>query len=136
MASCQTPIHPPITPPPYIAGNGTEEILTAHRATSFQFISLHAASLFPYTGGAPDASRYPHLVNIPIEAPLTPSKYRRAWAQVDAAVDAFAPDLILLSAGYDAHVNDPIGARGTCVGWWVGWLWFWTGIIRMLVPFG
>ncbi len=95
-------------------GNGTEEILTAQRASSFQFISLHAANIFPHTGAA-DPGRHPHVVNIPIEAPLTPAKYRRAWAQVDAAVDAFAPDLILLSAGYDAHVNDPIGARGECV---------------------
>ena len=63
-------------------GNGTEEILTSHRASSFQFISLHAANLFPYTGVVPDPSRYPHLVNIPIEAPLTPAKYRKAWAQV------------------------------------------------------
>lgn len=74
----QTPNHQPHTH----TGNGTEEILTSHRATSFQFISLHAANLFPYTGGVPDPSRYPHLVNIPIEAPLTPAKYRKAWAQV------------------------------------------------------
>lgn len=74
----QTNTHPPSTH----TGNGTEEILTSHRATSFQFISLHAANLFPYTGGVPDPSRYPHLVNIPIEAPLTPAKYRKAWAQV------------------------------------------------------
>lgn len=94
-------------------GNGTEEILTSGRASAFQFISLHAANIFPHTGAA-DPGRFPLLVNIPLEAPLTPGKYRRAWSRVDAAVDAFAPDLVLLSAGYDAHVNDPIGARGAC----------------------
>lgn len=63
-------------------GNGTEEILTAQRSSAFQFISLHAADIFPHTGQSADPSRFPHLVNIPIPAPLTPSKYRRAWAQV------------------------------------------------------
>ena len=69
---------------PNPTGNGTEEILTAQRASSFQFISLHAANIFPHTGAA-DPGRHPHVVNIPIEAPLTPAKYRKAWAQVDAA---------------------------------------------------
>jgi len=91
-------------------GNGSEEILTTHRNPAFQFISVHVAGMFPFTGEA-DRARWPHLVNIPVQAPLTPAKYRKVWGKIDEAVDAFVPELILLSAGFDAHINDPIGSK-------------------------
>lgn len=91
-------------------GNGTEEILSLHRNTAFQFISVHAAGIFPYTGEASRA-RWPRVVNLPLSPPLTPHKYRKVWCKVDEAVDAFGPELILLSAGHDAHWNDPIGSK-------------------------
>ena len=52
-------------------GNGTEDILTSstHRQ-SFQFISIHSKRAFPNPG---HKSRFPHVVNLPIEVPASPS---------------------------------------------------------------
>ena len=91
-------------------GNGIEEILTTHRNPAFQFISVHVAGMFSLTGEA-DRARWPHLGNIPVQAPLTHAKYRKVWGKIDEAVDAFVPELILLSAGFDAHINNPIGSK-------------------------
>jgi acetoin utilization deacetylase AcuC-like enzyme len=91
-------------------GNGTETILhaPAHAATrAFFFASVHQSPCYPGTGLA-DVS--PLLRNWPIP-PHAPRAHHLAAlrASLDAVI-SFAPDLILVSAGFDAYVGDPLTA--------------------------
>ncbi|MBC7368322.1 MAG: histone deacetylase [Undibacterium sp.] len=91
-------------------GNGTEAVLAAptHAAGgAFFFASVHQAPCYPGTGLAdlsPDIRNWP----IPPHAPRT-QHLTALRASLDAVI-AFAPDLILVSAGFDAYVGDPITA--------------------------
>lgn len=91
-------------------GNGTESILLAHPAASvgnFFFASVHQSPGYPGTG-LHDLG--PHTRNWPI-APHTPREDHLAALRASLeAVVAFRPDLILVSAGFDAYVRDPITA--------------------------
>lgn len=89
-------------------GNGTESILHAHAATgALFFASVHQSPGYPGTG---TRDLGPHTRNWPV-APHTPRAAHMAAlrSSLDAVV-AFAPDLILVSAGFDAYVRDPITA--------------------------
>lgn len=86
-------------------GNGTEAILQGH--TQVFFASVHQYPGYPGTG---TQDHGPHLRNWPI-APHTPrvDHMGALRASLDAVV-SFAPDLILVSAGFDAYARDPITA--------------------------
>lgn len=89
-------------------GNGTEAILHAHAASgTFFFASVHQSPCYPGTGLA---DLGPRTRNWPI-APRTPRPQHLAAlrASLDAII-AFRPDLILVSAGFDAYARDPITA--------------------------
>ncbi len=91
-------------------GNGTQEIFYAD--PSVLFVSLHQWPLFPGTGAASErgvGAGEGTTLNFPLPAGSSGSVYHRVWGQVGAKVRAFAPDLILLSAGFDAHDGDPLG---------------------------
>ena len=92
-------------------GNGTQEIF--YGDPSVLFVSLHQSPLFPGTG-ARDETGEGEGEGTTLNFPLPPGSdgevYRRVWQRVGDAVRAFAPDLILLSAGYDAHARDPLGS--------------------------
>ena len=92
-------------------GNGTQEIF--YFDDSVLFVSLHQSPLFPGTGareetGAGAGAGF--TLNFPLAPHCDGENYRRAWKEVGDRVRAFAPDLILLSAGYDAHARDPLGS--------------------------
>ncbi len=84
-------------------GNGTEAIL--HGASQVLFASVHQYPGYPGTG---TQDHGPYVRNWPV-APNTPAVDHMAAlrASLDTIV-SFAPDLILVSAGFDAYVNDPI----------------------------
>jgi acetoin utilization deacetylase AcuC-like enzyme len=84
-------------------GNGTEAILQGH--TNVFFASVHQYPGYPGTG---TQDHGPHIRNWPV-APRTPRVDHMAAlrAALDAVV-SFAPDLILVSAGFDAYARDPI----------------------------
>ena len=84
-------------------GNGTEAILQGH--TDAFFASVHQYPGYPGTG---TQDHGPHIRNWPV-APGTPRVDHMAAlrASLDAVV-SFAPDLILVSAGFDAYTRDPI----------------------------
>ncbi|MBJ7412306.1 MAG: histone deacetylase family protein, partial [Phenylobacterium sp.] len=90
-------------------GNGTQAVL-AGRPDTF-FASIHQWPMWPGTGH-PDEAVPANIVNAvsPEGAPV--AVWRRAFETLMDKVDAFAPDLILVSAGFDAHVRDPIGGAG------------------------
>jgi len=89
-------------------GNGTEAILEKPYATgAFFFASVHQSPCYPGTGLAdlgPRIRNWP----VPPRAPR-PQHLAALRASLDAVV-AFAPDLILVSAGFDAYVGDPLTA--------------------------
>ena len=90
-------------------GNGSQEIF--YEDPSVFFASIHQSPLFPYQGAFEEKGAGEGLgttLNIPLPAGSDGALYRRAWEQVRMAVEKFQPQLILLSAGYDAHRSDPL----------------------------
>ena len=86
-------------------GNGTEELFRGD--DSVLFVSLHQWPFWPGTGG-PDTSDESTL-NVPLPAGSDDATYRAAFADaVEPAVRAFEPELLLVSAGFDAHADDPL----------------------------
>jgi acetoin utilization deacetylase AcuC-like enzyme len=86
-------------------GNGTEAMFRGD--PSVLFVSLHQYPFYPLTGG-PETSDETTL-NIPLAAGCGDVEYRRVFEeQVEPAVRAFDADLVLVSAGFDAHEEDPM----------------------------
>jgi acetoin utilization deacetylase AcuC-like enzyme len=85
-------------------GNGTQEITAGD--DSLLYVSLHQWPFYPGTGG-PD-EQGPTLVNIPLGAGTGDAAYLDAFAAAERAIAAFEPDLLLVSAGFDAHAADPL----------------------------
>jgi acetoin utilization deacetylase AcuC-like enzyme len=87
-------------------GNGTQAIF-AGRPGLF-FASMHQWPMWPGTGhpgeAAPD-----NIANAVVAPGATPAVWRKGFEGLLEKVDAFAPDLILISAGFDAHARDPLG---------------------------
>jgi acetoin utilization deacetylase AcuC-like enzyme len=95
-------------------GNGTQDIFRGD-PTVF-FVSLHQWPFYPGSGGPGDGDET--TVNVPLAAGSGDEDYLRAFdEQVAPAVRAFEPELVLVSAGFDAHVDDPLaGMRVTADG--------------------
>jgi acetoin utilization deacetylase AcuC-like enzyme len=86
-------------------GNGTQAIFWDD--PSVFFVSLHQWPFYPGSGG-PDEQGETTL-NIPLSAGSGDEEYTDAFDRlVEPAVRAFAPDLVLVSAGFDAHEDDPL----------------------------
>ena len=89
-------------------GNGTQEIFWSD--ASVLYASTHQMPLYPGTGAADERGAYDTIVNAPLAAGAGSKLFREAMAtRILPRVDAFAPDLIVISAGFDAHRFDPIG---------------------------
>ena len=90
-------------------GNGTEASFRGD--DSVLFVSLHQWPFYPGTGG-PGTSDDTTL-NLPLPAGIGDAGYLAVFEErVVPAVRAFAPDLVLVSAGFDAHEDDPLGGLG------------------------
>ena len=92
-------------------GNGTEEIF--ERDGDVLYISLHQSPQYPGTGAASDVGlgeAKGFNVNVPLSAGADNAVYAAAFERVVLPIiEQFAPDLTLVSAGYDAHARDPLG---------------------------
>ena len=92
-------------------GNGTQSIVFDDPGVLF--ISLHQDDFYPFEGHVDDIDKgnaKGTTVNIPLPAGTGGEVYRRAWDElVLPVVDQFSPDWLLISAGYDSHVDDPMG---------------------------
>jgi acetoin utilization deacetylase AcuC-like enzyme len=92
-------------------GNGTEAIFIED--PSVLYVSLHEEGIYPFTGPARERGQGPGEgtnLNIPLPASSDGSLALREWAsKLEPAVDAFQPDFLLISAGFDARIDDPIG---------------------------
>jgi len=88
-------------------GNGTQDIFW--NDTSVLFCSTHQMPLYPWSGDKNETGVKNNVVNAPL-SPNTGSEYfREAFkSRVLPAIADFSPDLILISAGFDAHHRDPL----------------------------
>ncbi|AGI69928.1 putative deacytelase [Octadecabacter antarcticus 307] len=87
-------------------GNGTQDLV--EEDARILFCSSHQMPLFPGTGAAHETG-VGNVVNVPLPDGCGSATFRTAWErQVFPRVDAFKPELLLISAGFDAHANDPL----------------------------
>jgi acetoin utilization deacetylase AcuC-like enzyme len=93
-------------------GNGTQEMFYAD--PSVLYVSTHQFPFYPGTGDADetgDGAGRGYTVNVPLTAGGGDGVYRGAFERVILpAVEAFAPNLVLVSAGFDAAARDPLAA--------------------------
>ncbi len=88
-------------------GNATQTI--AEREARLMFASTHQSPLYPGTGAANETGIAHNVINAPLPAGAGSTEWRRAMeTRVLPALDAFVPELILVSAGFDAHKADPL----------------------------
>ncbi len=88
-------------------GNGTQDIF--ERDASVLYASTHQMPLYPYTG-APSETGVGNIVNVALSTGAKTGAFRAAFLEkILPAIDRFGPDLILISAGFDAHWRDPLG---------------------------
>jgi acetoin utilization deacetylase AcuC-like enzyme len=86
-------------------GNGTQDVFIDD--PDVLFVSIHQWPLYPGTGGPGEQGET--LLNIPLPAGSTDEVYLRVFDDlVTPTVTAFQPDLVLVSAGFDPHEEDPL----------------------------
>ncbi len=100
-------------------GNGTQWCF--YEDPTVLFVSTHQFPFYPGTGAAAETGRGPgegFTVNVPMEAGANDADYLHVYEHVVApVVRQFAPELLLLSAGFDAHTEDPLaGMQVTTAG--------------------
>jgi acetoin utilization deacetylase AcuC-like enzyme len=122
-------------------GNGTQDILCSTYDPRFLYVSIHAGGaqingndtdasddeddgdlpkvgkgkklngIFPGRSG--DTSPHKGVLNIPLGQRVTPHEVGNAlFTLIEPAIEAFSPDIMFLSAGFDGHKNDPLGMGG------------------------
>jgi acetoin utilization deacetylase AcuC-like enzyme len=89
-------------------GNGTEAAFAGQ--PNLFFASIQQWPLWPGTGH-PSQTRAANVANAVVAPGAAREEWRRAFETLMPKVEAFAPDLILISAGFDAHARDPIAAQ-------------------------
>lgn len=88
-------------------GNGTQDILWDEPGALF--CSTHQMPLYPGSGAATETGAHGNILNAPLAPNAGSAEFRDVMERVVLpAVSAFAPDLILISAGFDAHRADPL----------------------------
>lgn len=87
-------------------GNGTDKMVKS--AENMFFVSSHQAPLYP-DSGYPEEDIPGKTLSIPLPPGSGSAEFRKAYEEkVFPAIDAFKPDLIMISAGFDAHKADPL----------------------------
>ena len=87
-------------------GNGTQDIFYDNEKVLY--ISTHQYPYYPGTGGDKEKGKYNNIFNIPLPAGTTSEEYLNAYEFVLKKIKEFKPEFILLSAGFDAHKDDPL----------------------------
>jgi acetoin utilization deacetylase AcuC-like enzyme len=89
-------------------GNGTQALVEGD--PGIHFVSMHQWPWYPGTGAAEDRGPHQSVWNVPMPPALAAGVYVDALLKaVDAATEAFTPDLVLISAGFDSLAGDPLG---------------------------
>jgi len=87
-------------------GNGTQNIFYDNEKVLY--ISTHQYPYYPGTGGEKERGKYNNIFNIPLPAGTNSEEYLNAYEFVLKKIKEFKPEFILLSAGFDAHKDDPL----------------------------
>ncbi len=90
-------------------GNGTEAIF--RNDPDVMVASIHQSLIFPRTGGSSEVG-VGNIVNVPVARETSAKEFRRAFAdRIIPRVQEFDPELLFISAGFDAHIRDPLGGQ-------------------------
>ena len=87
-------------------GNGTQNIFYDNEKVLY--ISTHQFPFYPGSGTEKEKGKDNNILNIPLPAGTTSEEYLNAYEFVLKKIIQFKPEFILLSAGFDAHKNDPL----------------------------
>ena len=87
-------------------GNGTQDIFYDNEKVLF--ISTHQYPYYPGSGSEKEKGNFNNVLNIPLEAGTSAVKYLNAYENVLNKVREFKPEFLLFSAGFDAHIDDPL----------------------------
>ena len=88
-------------------GNGTQDLLWDEPRALF--IGSHQMPLWPGTGSPEERGAHDNVLNIPLPPNSTGAEMRAAYvAQAFPRLEAFRPELVIISAGFDAHQDDPL----------------------------
>ena len=88
-------------------GNGTQDLV--EEDARVLFVSSHQMPCYPGTGAAHETGAHNNVLNMPLAPGSGSTAFRRAWeAQAFPAIANHNPELILISAGFDAHAADPL----------------------------
>ena len=88
-------------------GNGTQDLLWDEQRALF--VSSHQMPLWPGTGKADERGAFGNVMNIPLPPGTEGTSFRRVYEDtVLPQLERFAPELVLVSAGFDAHRDDPL----------------------------
>ena len=87
-------------------GNGTQDIFYDNKKVLY--ISTHQFPYYPGSGSEQEKGKYNNIFNIPLPAGTTSEEYLNAYEFVLKKIQEFKPEFILLSAGFDAHKDDPL----------------------------
>ena len=87
-------------------GNGTQDIFYDNEKVLY--ISTHQYPYYPGSGTNDEKGKHNNILNIPLPAGTTSEEYLNAYEFVLNKIKEFKPEFILLSAGFDAHKDDPL----------------------------
>jgi len=87
-------------------GNGTQDIFYDNEKVLY--ISTHQFPFYPGSGTDQEKGKHNNIFNIPLPAGTTSEEYLIAYEYVLKKITEFKPEFILLSAGFDAHKDDPL----------------------------
>jgi acetoin utilization deacetylase AcuC-like enzyme len=100
-------------------GNGTQDIFWSDKTV--MYCSTHQMPLFPGTGARGERGEHDTVVNAPLRAEDGSAQFRSAFENaILPELTKFAPELIIISAGFDAHMRDPLASinlRAEDFGW-------------------
>ncbi len=88
-------------------GNGTQDVLW--HESRVRFVSSHQMPLYPGSGGIHQKGAFGQVINLPLKSGTGGAEMQDAWERVlTDEIEPYAPQLVLVSAGFDAHTRDPL----------------------------
>ena len=93
-------------------GNGTQDIFYDNEKVLY--VSTHQYPYYPGSGSHKENGKFNNVLNIPLEAGTTSEVYLNAYENVLTKIKQFKPEFLLFSAGFDAHIDDPLAQMRLC----------------------
>ena len=87
-------------------GNGTQDIF--YNNEKVLYISTHQYPYYPGSGSDKEKGKFNNILNIPLDAGTSAEEYLNAYENVLNKIKEFKPEFLLFSAGFDAHIDDPL----------------------------